>query len=268
MDTKDLITIYIPTFNRLSLLKRAIESILAQTYQNFEVIIIDDNSTDGTHNYLKKISLDDSRIRYFLKEENSGACISRNMAIESAKGKYITGLDDDDYFLPNRLEEFINYWSLKNKDTIALTSGYQKPNHISLRNKPMLIKQKDLLFGNFVGNQIFTETKTLQYLKGFDANLKMWQDLDMWYRVLSLGNIQKIPHATYFFDTSHLLGRISEAKGSKIFETTNYFVEKHKLTPFEKRMLNNHLYTYGVLKSKDHFANICKEINKIFRLIR
>lgn len=190
------------------------------------------------------------------------------MAIESAKGKYITGLDDDDYFLPNRLEEFINYWSLKNKDTIALTSGYQKPNHISLRNKPMLIKQKDLLFGNFVGNQIFTETQTLQKLNGFDNHLKMWQDLDMWYRVLSLGNIQKIPHVTYFFDTNHLLGRISDARENKILETKQYFVEKHMLTSFEERMLNNHLYSYGIFRKKDQFANICKEINKLIRKFR
>ena len=264
-----LITVYIPTFNRLSLLKRAVDSVLSQSYENFELIIVDDCSTDGTQEYLKNLVSIDSRIKYFLKEKNSGACASRNIAIENANGQFITGLDDDDYFLSDRLERFIKCWHSKPyNNIIALTSGYQQSNTSSLRNKPMLIKQKDLLFGNFVGNQIFTETKTLQYLKGFDANLKMWQDLDMWYRVLSLGNIQKIPHATYFFDTSHLLGRISEAKGSKIFETTNYFVEKHKLTPFEKRMLNNHLYTYGVLKSKDHFANICKEINKIFRLIR
>jgi len=263
-----LITVYIPTYNRLALLQRAIDSVINQSWQNFEIIIVDDNSTDGTQTYLKELSSNDARIRYFLKSENSGACISRNIAIENAKGKFITGLDDDDYFLPNRLIEFLNYWSKKNKNTIALTSGYQKSNNNSLKNKPMLIKQGDLLFGNFIGNQIFTETQTLQKLNGFDNHLKMWQDLDMWYRVLSLGNIQKIPVSTYFFDTSHLLGRISEAKESRIIETTNYFAEKHKLTPFQKRMLNNHLYSYGVLKHKDKFANICKEINKIFRLFR
>ncbi|HBM8534493.1 TPA: glycosyltransferase family 2 protein, partial [Escherichia coli] len=107
---KELVTVYIPTFNRVELLKRAVNSVLRQTYKNIEVIIVDDASTDGTHNYLELISRKDNRVKYFIKQERSGACISRNIAIQNATGKYITGLDDDDYFLDTRIEDFVRQW--------------------------------------------------------------------------------------------------------------------------------------------------------------
>lgn len=64
-----LVTVYIPTFNRVELLKRAVESVRQQTYQNLEIIIVDDCSKDGTHEYLEDISKQDLRIRYFIKEK-------------------------------------------------------------------------------------------------------------------------------------------------------------------------------------------------------
>src|SRR5690606_1394413 len=100
-------TVYIPTYNRVELLKRAVESVRQQTYQNLDIIIVDDCSKDSTHEYLKEITKQDSRIRYFIKEKNSGACVSRNIAIENARGDFITGLDDDDYFLNSRIEFFL-----------------------------------------------------------------------------------------------------------------------------------------------------------------
>ena len=66
-----LISVYLPTYNRLELLKRAVQSIQNQTYKNFEIIIVDDNSSDGTQEFLEKIAREDSRVRYFLKNKNS-----------------------------------------------------------------------------------------------------------------------------------------------------------------------------------------------------
>ncbi len=113
MDSNEpLVTIYIPTYNRVELLKRAIDSVLTQTYKNIEIIIVDDCSPDTTIQFLEKLTKKDSRVRYFQNEKNSGACVSRNKAILEAKGEFITGLDDDDYFLPNRVEDFVSYWKL------------------------------------------------------------------------------------------------------------------------------------------------------------
>mgnify|MGYP000184375497 FL=1 len=95
----------------------------------------------------------------------------------------------------------------------------------------------------------------------------MWQDLELWYRVGDLGNFEHVDKPTYFFDTSHLYGRISEAKSEKIFKTVEQFSEKNQLNNFKKRMLNNHLYNYKVIH-KDRFANFIKEILKLSIIMR
>ena len=268
-----LISVYIPTYNRLELLKRAVQSVLNQTYKNFEIIIVDDNSSDGTQDFLVGLAKVDSRIRYFFKDKNSGACVSRNIAINLAQGELITGLDDDDYFLPHRLEFFLDYWvNKKREDSIALFTSNIKSEKSNQAKEHSLFSKKyfkkdDLLFANYVGNQIFTETKTLRQVSGFDKSFCMWQDLELWYRVGDLGNFEHVDKPTYFFDTSHLYGRISEAKSEKIFKTVEQFSEKNQLNNFKKRMLNNHLYNYKVIH-KDRFANFIKEILKLSIIMR
>ncbi|MFV5311661.1 glycosyltransferase [Acinetobacter schindleri] len=268
-----LISVYIPTYNRLELLKRAVQSVQNQTYKNFEIIIVDDNSSDGTQDFLVGLAKVDSRIRYFFKDKNSGACVSRNIAINLAQGELITGLDDDDYFLPHRLEFFLDYWvNKKREDSIALFTSNIKSEKSNQAKEHSLFSKKyfkkdDLLFANYVGNQIFTETKTLRQVSGFDESFCMWQDLELWYRVGDLGNFEHVDKPTYFFDTSHLYGRISEAKSEKIFKTVEQFSEKNQLNNFKKRMLNNHLYNYKVIH-KDRFANFIKEILKLSIIMR
>ena len=268
-----LISVYLPTYNRLELIKMAVQSIQNQTYKNFEIIIVDDNSSDGTQEFLEKIAREDSRVRYFLKNKNSGACTSRNIAIDLANGEFITGLDDDDYFLPQRLELFIDYWMNKKRaNSIALFTSNIKSDKNNKLKKDNLFSKKyfkkgDLLFANYIGNQIFTETKTLRQVSGFDESFCMWQDLELWYRVGALGDFEHIDTPTYFFDTSHLYGRISEAKSEKIFETVQQFSTKNKLNKFKQRMLNNHLYNYRVIH-KDSLANLIKEIFKLVIIMR
>ena len=268
-----LISVYIPTYNRLELLKRAVRSVQNQTYKNFEIIIVDDNSSDGTQDFLVGLTKVDSRIRYFFKDKNSGACVSRNIAINLAQGELITGLDDDDYFLPHRLEFFLDYWVNKKREySIALFTSNIKSEKSNQAKEHSLFSKKyfkkdDLLFANYVGNQIFTETKTLRQVSGFDESFCMWQDLELWYRVGDLGNFEHVDKPTYFFDTSHLYGRISEAKSEKIFKTVEQFSEKNQLNNFKKRMLNNHLYNYKVIH-KDRFANFIKEILKLSIIMR
>ena len=99
---KPLITVYIPTHNRSILLKRAVDSVLRQTYENFEIIICDDGSSDNTADYLVDLASRDHRVKFIRNNEPKGACFSRNRCIELAKGEFITGLDDDDEFVENR----------------------------------------------------------------------------------------------------------------------------------------------------------------------
>ncbi len=99
----NLISVIIPTYNRHYLLQKAINSVLIQTYSDFELIIVDDCSTDGTEDFVK--SLSDKRIRYIKHEKNKHASASRNTGIQLSRGEFIAFLDDDDQWLPSKLEK-------------------------------------------------------------------------------------------------------------------------------------------------------------------
>ena len=110
-ESKDILfSIIIPTYNRANLIGKAIDSVLAQTYHNWELIIIDDGSTDNTRDVVR--SYNDNRIKYFY-QENRGRSAARNYGIDISKGDYISFLDDDDYYLENFLEEFFHIISEK-----------------------------------------------------------------------------------------------------------------------------------------------------------
>lgn len=247
-----LVTVYIPTYNRVELLKRAVESVRQQTYKNLEIIIVDDCSEDSTHEYLAEISKKDSRIKYFIKEKNSGACISRNIAIENAKGKFITGLDDDDYFMNNRIEEFVKNWDDKFKCIFSnlllkKTENTFRSNYRSAMKD--IVRGEDLLKANFIGNQIFTKTNYLKKIQGFDSKMQVWQDLECWYRVLGKDGLGKrVKKELYVVDMSHPHERISHNKGEKVLNTYLYFIEKHSLSIRQSEDLKTHMVPYKDIK--------------------
>lgn len=98
-------SIILATYNREDFLKRSICSALAQTYENFELIIIDDGSTDNSERVIKKLTENDARVRYLKNEVNSGLFKTRNRGLREARGDYVLTLDSDDYFFPVILEE-------------------------------------------------------------------------------------------------------------------------------------------------------------------
>lgn len=100
MPTVSIIT---PTYNRAGMLKEAIESVLAQTYQDWEHLIVDDGSTDGTMGLVTRYAGQDPRIRY-VRRRNGGLPAARNTGLLAARGEYVAFLDDDDRFLPKKLE--------------------------------------------------------------------------------------------------------------------------------------------------------------------
>lgn len=105
-----LISVYIPTHNRSEMLKRAVFSVIKQTYKNVEIIICDDGSSDNTEQVVIALQEKYKNIRYLKNDTPKGACAARNLGIFEAKGEYITGLDDDDEFSDNRLEELLNFF--------------------------------------------------------------------------------------------------------------------------------------------------------------
>lgn len=104
----DLVSIIMPSYNTAKFIEETVTSVLAQTYTNWELIIVDDCSTDNTDEVLVPY-LKDVRIRYIKNEKNSGAAVSRNRALREAKGKWIAFLDSDDIWHPNKLEKQIDF---------------------------------------------------------------------------------------------------------------------------------------------------------------
>jgi len=100
----DFVTVIIPVYNREESILRAAWSVLGQTYQNFEIIIVDDGSTDKTSDIVRSLAKDDQRICYLKSEKNMGAQAARNTGIRAAKGDWISFLDSDDQWLPHSLE--------------------------------------------------------------------------------------------------------------------------------------------------------------------
>ena len=104
----DLVSIIMPSYNTQKFIEETLVSVLAQTYTNWELIIVDDCSTDNTDEIVSPF-LSDSRIIYIQNEKNSGAAVSRNRALREAKGKWIAFLDSDDLWTPDKLEKQIAF---------------------------------------------------------------------------------------------------------------------------------------------------------------
>ena len=103
----DLVSIIMPSYNTAKFIAETIDSVLAQTYSNWELIIVDDCSKDDTDAVVAAYT--DPRIHYLKNETNSGAALSRNRALREAKGRWIAFLDSDDLWLPEKLEKQIAF---------------------------------------------------------------------------------------------------------------------------------------------------------------
>ncbi len=179
-----LISVIIPTYNRADILPRAINSVLEQTYKNFELIIVDDASSDNTSQLIK--SINDTRIKYIRHDKNSNGSVARNTGITNAKGEYIAFLDSDDEWKKEKLYEQFMFYGRKNmRETICYTSSYEIDG-VSLKIKPKREKRKneqvaDYLFSD--GGLIQTSTlmihKSILNKVKFNPKLKRHQDWDL-----------------------------------------------------------------------------------------
>ena len=186
-NSNTLISVITPTYNRAGFLKRAISRVLNQTYGNFEMIIVDDCSTDNTEQVVS--SIDDERIKYIKLESNKGPAGARNVAIRSAKGQYITLLDSDDEYLPQKLERQINKFQDLPQDIGVVYCGYfivYEPDTIHGKVSPRFKGNifDTLLKHNCMGSPTPLIRKECFDTCGlFDDSLPSYDDWDMWIRI-------------------------------------------------------------------------------------
>ena len=190
---EDLVSIIVPVYNSEKFINETIETVKAQDYQNWELLLVNDCSTDNSRDEIKKYEKEDSRIRLIDLKENSGAAIARNTGMEEAKGKYIAFLDADDLWENTKLKKQIEFMQ-KNGYEFTFT-GYEfadeKGNKIGKVVKvPEKLNYKQALKNTtiFTSTVIFNVAKKKKKLISM-PNVRRGQDTATWWKVLKTGII-------------------------------------------------------------------------------
>ncbi|MGE0267433.1 MAG: glycosyltransferase family 2 protein [Candidatus Omnitrophota bacterium] len=200
-----LVSIVTPTFNRSRFIDRLVKNVLAQTYQDFELVLVDDGSTDNTRELVDRwIKENPGRIQY-VYQPNQGSGAARNNGIKQAKGKYIAFLDSDDEWTPDYLDKIMTVlekgefqWTVtgarridigkdgRELDTKLIRCHLQEFSHFFKRE---LNVYEALLTGNVVGetSRIAVLKQALLAVGGFRDHLKLSQDYELWLRLAKAG---------------------------------------------------------------------------------
>lgn len=187
MPSPPIVSVIIPTFNRASMVLEAAQSVCQQTFQDFELIIIDDGSTDGTAEELKKIA----RPFHYRFQENQGVSKARNQGIQVARGKWIAFLDSDDLWRPQKLETQMRFFSEHPEARICQTE------EIWIRNGRRVNPQKkhqkvsgpifapSLVLCLVSPSAVMIQKKLFDQVGFFDETLPACEDYDLWLRIAS-----------------------------------------------------------------------------------
>lgn len=272
-----LISIIIPTYNRKDILKEAIDSILLQSYYNYEIIIIDDCSSDGTEQYIKSKYNKECRIKYYKNETNSGAGISRKNGYSKSNGDYLIFMDDDDYytdcnFFKKAIQIFKQY---KNELSFVSSNSlikYEKTNEYEF--KPLNIKEKidnleyliNFQIKYMKANSTFTTIFNKKFVKDIDK-ANMLNDSSIYMRALLVKPAYIIEdiigvyrvhdkNMTFNLKLKFLLENLEEKKYI-------YYQLKEKI---EEDRLNKWWYEQVMLTTK-YYVNNSKPTDKEFKTL-
>lgn len=246
----ELVSIITPTYNCAKFIGETIESVLSQTYTNWEMIIVDDCSTDNTEEVVNKYSKKDKRIQYYRLENNSGAAIARTKAMELSNGKYMAFLDSDDLWYPNKLEYQIKYMK-DNSYGFTCTKYEQIDEYSNSLNKIIGVIPKTsynrLLLDCPVGNS--TVMYDVEKIGKFKVpNIRKRNDDALW--------LQMLKKEKYIYGIDEILMR--------------YRIRSNSISSNKFKLIGYHWYLYrkienlSVLRSLFHI--ICWCVIKIFRI--
>jgi len=199
-------SVIIPTYNRYEFLKTALDSVLAQTFCDFELIIIDDGSTDKTQDLVKGIN--DARINY-LRQPHQGVSVARNKGITLAQGKVIAFLDSDDRFKKNKLEVTYNYITKFPNIKIFHTEEIWYRHGKLLNQKHIHKKPEGLVFNTALGiccisiSTAAVKKELFDKIGLFDKNLPACEDYDFWLRATAKYPVKLIPKSLTLKEGGH-----------------------------------------------------------------
>lgn len=253
---KVFFSVIIPTFNRANILKNTIQSVLSQSFHDFEIIVVDDGSTDNTKDII--LNIGDDRVKY-IYQENAERSAARNNGINHSNGEWICFLDSDDSYKENHLNNFykeILKPKVSSEDPIMYVSEQEnyyvkknkKENHFSNyieSNKPHFFAKESVVPGRIcVKKEILNDFK-------FDENIVIVEDADLWFRISCHYDVKFLNEATFIYhiheDNSvnvKFNAYLSRLNGLKL---TFKKPESSKLTSKQKREILNNCY-FGIHK--------------------
>lgn len=262
-----LVSAVITTHNRKDLLLLAIQSVLNQTYKRIECIVVDDASTDGTKEMLNDY-IKQGRLKYIYipAEKSCGGNHARNIGIQNANGKYIAFLDDDDEWLPEKIEKQIIAFE-QNKDVGFVYCGLIREKNMNpdtrVQQDVSNPKYKDGDLSKEVLIHIITNTSAIMVKKEildhcgyFDEALKYWQEYELCIRILQITNAKCVRESLVLYrilqgDKSRLSNKLEGWEGN-----VKYIEEKHKvllgmLSYQEEGMRKTYVCIDGFIRGKN-----------------
>lgn len=245
----ELVSIIMPSYNTGLFIKDSIESVLAQSYMNWELIIVDDCSTDNTDEVVSQY-LYDGRIKYLRNEKNSGAAVSRNYALREAKGKWIAFLDSDDLWLPEKLEKQIafmqkNGYAFSYTDYMIQLNGEWLP---YIYTGPRVVTRRKMY------DYCYFSTITVMYDRDVIGliqieSLRKNNDYAMWLQAIEKSNCYRFPECLSYYIKHE--GSISS--GSKL-----RLIKWHYI--LYKKGLHKNGFLSVVLTARNLFYGVIKKI--------
>jgi glycosyltransferase involved in cell wall biosynthesis len=192
------VSVVIPTHNRVERLGRAIRSALAQTFSDVEVLIADDASKDRTGDMV--LGMGDPRVRYFRHATNLGVSAARNTAISHARGEFVAFLDDDDEWLPEKLQIQLDHIENARKSVGLLCGGYYEVDRSSNRIAEITPTEHGWVFESLLRQGYFNHTSTILVRAEcfarvglFDVAFRYGEDFDMWLRIAKEYEVDFVP---------------------------------------------------------------------------
>ena len=244
------ISVIIPTYNRANFLTQSIPSVLNQTYRNFEIIIVDDNSTDNTVEVLE--NYDDKRIKYIKNNENRGVGSARNQGIKIARGEYITFLDSDDTLLSPKFEKQLNKFELLSDDCGLVYCGFCYVfDYTGQIQKRIFPKFQGNVFDNLLGGNIFpihaplVKRECFEKCGQFDVSLPACEDWDLWIRFARHYKFAFVPDILTKY---YIHGQQKSVEIRKVIMARKSIVEKYQSELEQRpRILARHLRRIAAL---------------------
>jgi len=275
------ISVIIPAYNSSDFIERTINSVLRQTFSDWELLVINDCSTDNTAEKIKSFCQKDPRIKYLETEKNSGGSATpKNIGIKNAQGEYVAFLDHDDEWLPEKLEKQLAVFENSNIPNLGIVFcgakliDENKKNFavVNYKNKKSVFP--DMLIRNpiFSNSSVLLKKEIINIIGERDAKIKYSEDYDMWLRIAKEGYAffcVEEPLFKYYFHKNNFTKYVNLAE--KV-DNMEYIFDKNKDVYIKYKYLHIGYFRLGVMyflagspqKSRNNFLNSIKAKKTFF----